>query len=70
MALSKTVEESLTEAVSHLRNALAFAARQERAGTCHQIAKVISEIESIKSIDSIMDMIECKDEPGPLKENF
>ena len=44
MALSKSVEESLTEAEANLRNALAFAARQERPLVCTQIAKLISDI--------------------------
>ena len=43
MALSKSVEESLTEAEANLRNALAYAARQERPLVCTQIAKLISD---------------------------
>ena len=41
MALSKTVEDSLKEAESSLRNALAFAARGERPLVCSQIANLI-----------------------------
>lgn len=58
MALSKTVEDSLKEAEQALRNALAFAARQERPIVCNQIAKMISEIESIGSFDTILDHLE------------
>tara|TARA_B100002019_G_scaffold233489_1_gene207524 strand:- start:1706 stop:1909 length:204 start_codon:yes stop_codon:yes gene_type:complete len=60
MALSKSVEESLTEAEANLRNALAFAARQERPIVCTQIAKLISDIESIGSMDSILDTLDEK----------
>ena len=44
MALSKSVEESLKEAEQSLRNALAFAARQERPMVCSVIADLISKI--------------------------
>ena len=60
MALSKSVEESLTEAEANLRNALAFAARQERPIVCTQIAKLISDIESIGSMDSVLDALDEK----------
>ncbi len=42
MALGKQVEDSLAEASSSLRNALAFAARQERPIVCKQIADLIT----------------------------
>ena len=60
MALSKSVEESLTEAEANLRNALAFAVRQERPVVCTQIAKLISDIENIGSMDSILDTLDEK----------
>ena len=58
MALGKQVEESLTEATGSLRNALSYAARQERPIVCTQIANLISEIDSIGSFDGIMDKLE------------
>lgn len=58
MALSETVTTSLKEAEQSLRNALAYAARQERPIVCTQIAKMINEIESIQSFDSILDTME------------
>jgi hypothetical protein len=58
MALGNQVEESLREAEQSLRNALAFAARGERPVVCTQIAKLIGDIESISSFDSIMDTLE------------
>lgn len=60
MALSKSVEESLKEAESNLRNALAFAARQERPLVCTQIAKLISDIEGIGSFDNLLDTLDEK----------
>ena len=58
MSLSNSVEESLKEAEQSLRNALAFAARQERPVVCTTISKVIQEIETLQSFDSLMDKLE------------
>ena len=60
MALSNSVEESLNEASAHLRNALAYAARQERPIVCTHIAKTLSDIESIGSFDNILDTLDSK----------
>jgi hypothetical protein len=57
MALSKTVQDSLDEATASLRNSLAYAARQERPIVCTQIAKLLSEIESIGSFDELLDSL-------------
>ena len=62
MALSKSVEDSLKEAEQSLRNALAFAARQERPMVCGVIAEMIGRIESLKSTDSILDKLESREE--------
>ena len=58
MALGNQVEESLKEAEQSLRNALAFAARCERPVVCTQIAKLIGDIESVESMDTILDTLE------------
>jgi len=58
MALSQSVEESLKEAEAALRNALAYAARQERPMVCSVIADLISRIESLQSTDAILDKLE------------
>jgi hypothetical protein len=63
MALSKSVEESLKEAEASLRNALAYAARQERPMVCSVIADLISRIESLQSTDAILDKLENR-KPG------
>ena len=63
MALSKSVEESLKEANSNLRNALAYAARQERPMVCREIAKIICDIQTLQDTDSILDKLESRN-PG------
>jgi hypothetical protein len=63
MALSQSVKESLNEAEAALRNALAYAARQERPMVCSVIADLISRIESMQSTDSILDKLENR-KPG------
>lgn len=63
MALSNSVEESLKEAEQSLRNALAFAARQERPMVCSVIADMIQKIESVIHTDEILDKLENRN-PG------
>lgn len=63
MALSESVETSLKEAEASLRNALAYAARQERPMVCAVIADMISRIESLQSTDAILDKLENR-KPG------
>ncbi len=62
MALSQSVEDSLKEAEQSLRNALAFAARQERPMVCSVIAELIQRIETLKSTDSILDALDSREE--------
>jgi hypothetical protein len=63
MALSESVETSLKEAEASLRNALAYAARQERPMVCSVIADLISRIENVVATDSILDKLENR-KPG------
>lgn len=63
MALSESVESSLKEAEASLRNALSYAARQERPIVCSAIADMISRIESLQTADSILDKLENR-KPG------
>lgn len=58
MALSETVTTSLKEAESSLRNALAYAARQERPLVCNSISELIMRIDQIQSFDGLMDKME------------
>jgi hypothetical protein len=63
MALSKSVEESLKEAEQSLRNALAFAARQEEPYVGKQIAEMVMNIDTLIKMDKLFDKIENR-EPG------
>lgn len=63
MALSQSVQESLKEAEASLRNALAYAARQERPMVCSVIADLIARIESLQATDTILDKLENR-KPG------
>lgn len=61
MALSKSVEDSLREAEASLRNALAYAARQEKPFIGKHIADMIHSIDSLISADAIIDKIENRE---------
>ena len=63
MALGTQVESSLKEAEASLRNALAFAARQERPMVCSVIAELICRIEGVMSTNSLLDKLESR-KPG------
>ena len=58
MALSESVEASLKEAEASLRNALAYAARQERPMVCSVIADMIHRIESLQNTDALLDKLQ------------
>lgn len=58
MALSQSVSDSLKEAEAALRNALAYAARQERSVVCSTISEMITRIDQIQSFDGILDKLE------------
>ena len=58
MALSQSVTESLDEASASLRNALAYAARQERPIVCNTISELLCRIYSMKSFDGILDSLD------------
>ena len=58
MTLSKQVIESLGDAKGHIRNALAYAARNERTITVNAIARLLNDVESLQTFDGLMDTIE------------
>ena len=58
MALSQSVLDSLAEAESHLRNALAFAARNEKAFVGKHIADLIFDITNIIKTEEFIDTME------------
>lgn len=62
MALGQQVEESLKEAESNLRNALAYASRTERPMVVSVIADLIQRIDTVISADSLLDKLENRKE--------
>ena len=58
MALSNQVAESLRDAQSDLRNAMAFAARTERPMVISVIANTLQSIDSVMSTDELLDKLE------------
>ena len=58
MALSESVETSLIEAQSHLKNALSYSARQEAPLVSVEIAKTIQSIDMIRKYDNFLDKID------------
>lgn len=58
MALSESVETSLKEAEASLRNALAYAARQEKPFIGKHIADMICEIDNLIQADKLIDKLE------------
>ena len=58
MTLTKQVEESLNEAQGNLRNALAFAARNEEPYISKHIADMMFQIENLKNVSNVLAMSE------------
>ena len=58
MALSSSVEESLEDAQGALRNALAYAARNERPIICERIAELLSDIDTIGATEGVFDTLD------------
>lgn len=55
MSLSSQVKEAVNQAIEHLRDALAFAARSEHPITIATIADLLVRLESIESMDQIFE---------------
>lgn len=58
MALSQQVEDSLKEAEGNLRNALAYAARNEKPFISKHIADMIMSIENLTKAEQLLDKLE------------
>jgi hypothetical protein len=54
MALSKQVKDSVEEANSSLRNALAFAARGEHPVIIQSLSEILLRLEQLAQIDELM----------------
>ena len=64
MALPTQITDSLKEAESNIRNALAFAARSEQPIFCSTLTQILADIKSVETYDTIMDKLgEQKDNP-------
>lgn len=59
--LTNQVQESLKEAEGYLRNSLHWAAKNERPTICCSISKMIQEIETLQTFDSLMDKLESRE---------
>ena len=57
MTLSKSVEDSVREAESCLRNALSYSARQESPYVSCAIADMISKLDQLIKTDKFLDKI-------------
>jgi hypothetical protein len=62
MALSSQVKGSLDESVSHLREALAFAARTEHPIIVNAISELICRIDTLDQMNDIMQKLKDKDD--------
>ena len=65
MALSERLSENLAEAESAIRNALVYAARNEKAIVCSTLTKILLDIESIGAYDRLSDKIAEQGEDNP-----
>lgn len=65
MALSERLSENLSEAESAIRNALVFAARNEKSIICSTLTKILLDIESISAYDRLSDKIAEQGEEDP-----
>jgi hypothetical protein len=70
MPLSETVETSLREAESSLRNALSFAARTERPMVTSVIADLISKIDSVIKTNELLDNLEDRQNGNQPRGNW
>jgi hypothetical protein len=70
MALSKNVKDSLDEAKSHLRNALAFSARAEHPLVLEGISRLLLDVEKLQSLTNFQEQLEKlksgDDDGGPI----
>jgi len=63
MALSKSTQDHLLEAESHMRAAIKSAAVNEKPVVVKTLSQILLDIEQCKRIDDIMDMLDNR-KPG------
>lgn len=61
--LSKQTLDHLLEAESHLRSAIKSASVNEKPTVIQQISNILLDIEKVKKLEELMDMIESR-KPG------
>ena len=74
MALSDKTQEYLNEAGSMLRNALYWAAKNERPHTIQGIAELLTAVDKISTMDDVLDSLDTmktkwKNKNGGPKDN-
>ena len=62
MSLSTQVKESVENAASCMRDALAFAARTEHPITITTISDILCRLESLEQVDDLMQQFAKKDD--------
>jgi hypothetical protein len=67
MSLSTQVKDSVNQAINHLRDALAFAARSEHSMTIGTLSDILMRCESIESMDEIMQKFGSKAKSGNMQ---
>ncbi len=68
MALSNSILESVKEAESSLRNALAFASRQEHPYVGKTIADMIFQLHMLQFVDRVIERMEDQASEGSFGE--
>lgn len=63
MSLSDQTLEYVLEVESHLRAAIKSASVNEKSNIVYQLSKILLDIDQIKKIEEMMDMIESR-KPG------
>lgn len=58
ITISETTRHSLEECLSNLKNATAFAARNDPPEVTHQIAEVLTRVDGILKYDEMMNVVE------------
>lgn len=58
MTLTRAVEESLRDAQANLRNALAYAARNEKSYVAKHIANMLANIDNLVDSTKILEMLD------------
>lgn len=64
MSLSTSTLDHLLEAESHLRAAIKSASCNESPIVIYNLSRILSDIDSIKKLENLMDMLDKHSKPG------